>query len=115
MMQLFTQNMAPIMFAGLIVFLLMGFPVAFSLGACGLFFGFIGIELGVLPEPLLQALPLRIFGIMQNDTLLAIPFFTFMGLIEDPTAKKIEKSAEEELAEAILKLAEEKAKLAKAV
>jgi TRAP-type mannitol/chloroaromatic compound transport system permease large subunit len=55
--------------------------VAFSLGACGLFFGFIGIELGVLPEALLQALPLRIFGIMQNDTLLAIPFFTLMGLI----------------------------------
>jgi TRAP-type mannitol/chloroaromatic compound transport system permease large subunit len=81
MMQFFIQNMAPIMFAGLIVFLLMGFPVAFSLGACGLFFGFIGIELGVLPEPLLQALPLRIFGIMQNDTLLAIPFFTLMGLI----------------------------------
>ncbi len=81
MTQFFIQNMAPIMFAGLIVFLLMGFPVAFSLGACGLFFGFIGIELGVLPEPLLQALPLRIFGIMQNDTLLAIPFFTLMGLI----------------------------------
>jgi GntP family gluconate:H+ symporter len=59
----------------------MGFPVAFSLGACGLFFGFIGIELGLLPESLLQALPLRIFGIMQNDTLLAIPFFTLMGLI----------------------------------
>ena len=55
--------------------------MAFSLGACGLFFGFIGIELGVLPEALLQALPLRIFGIMQNDTLLAIPFFTLMGLI----------------------------------
>ena len=69
------------MFAGLIVFLLMGFPVAFSLGACGLFFGFIGVELGVLPEALLQALPLRLFGIMQNDTLLAIPFFTLMGLI----------------------------------
>ena len=80
-MQFFIQNMAPIMFAGLIVFLLMGFPVAFSLGACGLFFGFIGIQLGVLPEALLQALPLRIFGIMQNDTLLAIPFFTLMGLI----------------------------------
>jgi GntP family gluconate:H+ symporter len=80
-MELFTQNMAPIMFAGLIVFLLMGFPVAFSLGACGLFFGFIGVELGVLPEALLQALPLRLFGIMQNDTLLAIPFFTLMGLI----------------------------------
>ena len=80
-MELFIHNLAPIMFLGLIIFLLMGFPVAFSLGACGLFFGFIGIELGVLPEALLQALPLRIFGIMQNDTLLAIPFFTLMGLI----------------------------------
>ena len=80
-MEFFTHNLAPIMFLGLIVFLLMGFPVAFSLGACGLFFGFIGIELGVLPESLMQALPLRIFGIMQNDTLLAIPFFTLMGLI----------------------------------
>ena len=76
-----TQNFAPIMFAGLIVFLLMGFPVAFSLGACGLFFGFVGIELGLLPTALMQALPLRLFGIMQNDTLLAIPFFTLMGLI----------------------------------
>src|SRR6476469_1548544 len=80
-MEFFVHNMAPIMFAGLIVFMLVGFPVAFSLGACGLFFGFIGIEMGVLPETLLQALPLRIFGIMQNDTLLAIPFFTLMGLI----------------------------------
>ena len=80
-MEFLINNIAPIMFAGLIVFLLMGFPVAFSLGACGLFFGFIGIELGILPESLLQALPLRIFGIMQNDTLLAIPFFTLMGLI----------------------------------
>ena len=80
-MEFLINNLAPIMFAGLIVFLLMGFPVAFSLGACGLFFGFIGIELGILPESLLQALPLRIFGIMQNDTLLAIPFFTLMGLI----------------------------------
>ncbi len=80
-MEFLTHNLAPIMFAGLIVFLLMGFPVAFSLGACGLFFGFVGVELGVLPETLLQALPLRIFGIMQNETLLAIPFFTLMGLI----------------------------------
>src|SRR5690349_7346811 len=80
-MEFLTQNLAPIMFAGLIVFLLLGFPVAFSLGACGLFFGLIGIELNVLPESLLQALPLRIYGIMQNDTLLAIPFFTLMGLI----------------------------------
>ncbi len=80
-MEFLTHNIAPIMFAGLIAFLLMGFPVAFSLGACGLFFGFVGVELGILPESLLQALPLRIFGIMQNDTLLAIPFFTLMGLI----------------------------------
>jgi len=80
-MEFFSANMAPIMFAGLIVFLLMGYSVAFSLGACGLFFGFVGIEMGLLPTSLMQALPLRMFGIMQNDTLLAIPFFTFMGLI----------------------------------
>jgi TRAP-type mannitol/chloroaromatic compound transport system permease large subunit len=80
-MQFIIQNLAPIMFAGLILFMLMGFPVAFSLGACGLFFGLVGVQLGVLPEALLQALPLRLFGIMQNDTLLAVPFFTLMGLI----------------------------------
>ncbi len=80
-MEFFTANLAPIMFVGLIVFLLFGFPVAFSLGACGLFFAIVGIEIGVLPQALMQALPLRLFGIMQNDTLLAIPFFTLMGLI----------------------------------
>ncbi|MEO7743276.1 MAG: TRAP transporter large permease subunit [Usitatibacter sp.] len=80
-MEFIIQNFAPLMFVGLIAFLLFGFPVAFSLGACGLFFGFVGIELGLLPEALMQALPLRLFGIMQNDTLLAIPFFTLMGLI----------------------------------
>jgi len=81
MIEFLSANIAPVMFAGLIVFLLLGYSVAFSLAACGLFFGFIGIELGLLPASLMQALPLRIFGIMQNDTLLAIPFFTFMGLI----------------------------------
>src|SRR3982751_4363428 len=80
-MEFFIQNLAPIMFLGLIVFLLMGFPVAFSLGACGLFFGFVGVELGVLPEALLQALPLLFFGNIQNATLMAITFFTLMGLI----------------------------------
>jgi TRAP-type mannitol/chloroaromatic compound transport system permease large subunit len=81
MMEFLGANMAPIMFGSLIVFLLFGYSVAFSLGACGLFFGVVGVEMGLMPQTLLQALPLRIFGIMQNDTLLAIPFFTFMGLI----------------------------------
>jgi tripartite ATP-independent transporter DctM subunit len=81
MHDLIAHNLAPIMFVGLFVFLLIGFPVAFSLGACGLVFATIGISMGVLPESLMQALPLRLFGIMQNDTLLAIPFFTLMGLI----------------------------------
>ncbi len=74
-------NMAPLMFAALVVFLLLGYPVAFALAANGLFFGFVGIELGLLTPVLLQALPERIFGIMANDTLLAVPFFTLMGLI----------------------------------
>ncbi len=81
-MELFiTANIAPIMFGTLVIFLLSGFPVAFSLAANGLFFGLVGIELGLFKPELLQALPNRIFGIMNNDTLLAIPFFTFMGLI----------------------------------
>jgi TRAP-type mannitol/chloroaromatic compound transport system permease large subunit len=81
MMEFFSAYMAPIMFLGLVAFLLLGYSVAFSLAACGLFFGLVGVQMGLLPATLMQALPLRIFGIMQNDTLLAIPFFTFMGLI----------------------------------
>jgi TRAP-type mannitol/chloroaromatic compound transport system permease large subunit len=81
MEQFIIANIAPIMFGALVIFLLSGFPVAFSLAANGLFFGLVGIELGLLQPELLQALPNRIFGIMASDTLLAIPFFTFMGLI----------------------------------
>jgi TRAP-type mannitol/chloroaromatic compound transport system permease large subunit len=81
MIEFVTNSFVPIMFTGLLVFLLVGFPVAFSLAATGLFFGFIGMELGLFPPNLFQALPLRVFGIMQNDTLLAIPFFTLMGII----------------------------------
>ena len=73
--------MAPTMFAGLIVFLLIGFPVAFSLSALGLFFGLLAIEVGYFGPEFLQALPYRTFGIMSNDLLLAIPFFTFMGAV----------------------------------
>jgi tripartite ATP-independent transporter DctM subunit len=69
------------MFAALVVFLLLGYPVAFSLAANGLLFAFIGIELGLFRPDFLQALPERVYGVMSNDTLLAIPFFTFMGLI----------------------------------
>jgi GntP family gluconate:H+ symporter len=81
MTQLLIANLAPLMFLALVFVLLIGYPVAFSLAANGLLFGFIGIELGLLKPELLQALPERVFGIMRNDTLLAIPFFTFMGLI----------------------------------
>ena len=75
------ELMAPLMFAGLALFLLLGYPVAFALAANGLLFAFIGFELGMLQPELLQALPQRLFGIMANQLLLAIPFFTFMGLI----------------------------------
>ncbi len=84
-MEFITTNFAPIMFAGLILFLLVGFPVAFSLGACGLFFGFVGIEMGIFPSSVIAWLPQRLIGIMANDTLLAVPFFTLMGLILERT------------------------------
>jgi tripartite ATP-independent transporter DctM subunit len=75
------HNMAPIMFASLVIFLLLGYPAAFALAANGLFFALIGIELGLFVPDFLQALPQRIYGTMNNDVLLAIPFFTFMGLV----------------------------------
>src|SRR5687768_5084957 len=82
------QNLAPIMFVALVVFLLLGYPVAFALAANGLLFFALAVELApyapqtiTLSWPLLQALPDRIFGTMANEVLLAIPFFTFMGLI----------------------------------
>jgi len=71
----------PLMFAVLLMFMVSGFPVAFALAANGLLFGYVAIEQGLMSPALLQALPDRIFGIMSNDTLLAIPFFTFMGLV----------------------------------
>jgi tripartite ATP-independent transporter DctM subunit len=75
------EVLGPLMFGGLVVFMLIGYPVAFSLAAVGLTFGFIGIELGYFDLALLQALPERVFGILSNDLLLAIPFFTFMGAV----------------------------------
>ncbi|MFC3169679.1 MULTISPECIES: TRAP transporter large permease [Paracoccus] len=89
MMELIAQNMAPIMFVSLIIFLLLGYPVAFALAANGLLFFVIGVELAPLSGgsinlswPLLGALPDRFFGgVVANETLLAIPFFTFMGIV----------------------------------
>lgn len=80
-MDFIVANLAPVMFLGLMAFMLSGFPITFSLAANGLLFAAIGIAVGVLNPNLMQALPNRIYGIMTNDTLLAIPFFTFMGLI----------------------------------
>ena len=88
MMEIIALNMAPIIFASLIVFLLLGYPVAFSLAANGLFFFVIGVWLApysnntiTLDWPLLGTMPLRLWGVMSNETLLAIPFFTFMGIV----------------------------------
>ena len=81
MQAVLTDNMAPIMFGSLVFFLLLGYPAAFSLGAVGLIFALLGIELGLFVPDFLQALPERVYGVMSNDTLLAIPFFTFMGLV----------------------------------
>jgi tripartite ATP-independent transporter DctM subunit len=75
------ENFAPVMFAGLVLVMLIGFPVAFSLAALGLFSGFFAIEMGWFPASFMANLPLNIFGILSNDLLLAIPFFTFMGAI----------------------------------
>ena len=81
MTEFLINNMAPIIFAFMVIFMLVGFPVAFALAANGVVFGLIGIELGLIGPQIFQALPDRVFGVMSNDTLLAIPFFTFMGLI----------------------------------
>src|ERR1044072_8124721 len=75
------DNMAPLMFGGMILFMLIGYPAAFSLAATGLFFGFIGIELGLITPDFLGNLTYQLFGIISNDILLAIPFFTFIGAI----------------------------------
>ncbi|KQQ41067.1 C4-dicarboxylate ABC transporter [Methylobacterium sp. Leaf125] len=86
--ELIAHNLAPIMFATLVVFLLLGYPVAFALAANGLLFFVVAVELApyapdtiTLSWPLLQALPERVFGVMSNEVLLAVPFFTFMGLV----------------------------------
>src|SRR5215469_13796158 len=76
------EMMPPLMFGGLVIAMLIGFPVAFTLAAVGLSFGFLAIHLGFFDLNFLQAIPGRVFGsVLSNDLLLAIPFFTFMGAI----------------------------------
>jgi len=75
------EYIGPLMFATLVIVLLLGYPVTFSLAAVGIGYAILGIQLGLLDNSLLQALPQRVWGVMSNDTLLCVPFFTFMGLI----------------------------------
>jgi tripartite ATP-independent transporter DctM subunit len=81
MVEFIAANLAPLMFAAMVLFLLLGYPVAFALAANGILFALVGIELGLLDASLFQALPQRIWAVMSNETLLAVPFFTLMGLI----------------------------------
>jgi tripartite ATP-independent transporter DctM subunit len=73
------------MFLGLLVFLFSGYPVAFSLAGVGLLFSIIGMAVGVFEPALFYALPERMFGIMANTILLAVPFFIFMGTMLEKT------------------------------
>jgi tripartite ATP-independent transporter DctM subunit len=75
------ENMGPLMFAGLVIFMILGYPAAFSLAAVGLFFGLLAIELGLITPDYLGNLTFQLFGVLSNELLLAIPFFTFMGTI----------------------------------
>ncbi|HMS95064.1 MAG TPA: TRAP transporter large permease subunit [Tabrizicola sp.] len=88
MIEILAHNMAPIIFVSLVVFLLYGYPVSFALAANGLIFFVIGVWLApysngeiTLDWSLLGTMPQRLWGILSNETLLAIPFFTFMGII----------------------------------
>ncbi|MCO6049747.1 TRAP transporter large permease subunit [Mesorhizobium sp. RP14(2022)] len=81
MIAFITHNLAPLMFAGLIIFMIIGYPAAFSLAAVGLFFGLVGIELGLIAPDFLGNLTYQLFSVLSNELLLAIPFFTFMGVI----------------------------------
>ncbi|HEV7336668.1 MAG TPA: TRAP transporter large permease subunit [Bosea sp. (in: a-proteobacteria)] len=81
MMDVIRANLGPMMFAGLVLFLLIGYPAAFSLAAVGLFFGFVAIEMGVISHTYMGNLTFQLYSIISNDLLLSIPFFTFMGAV----------------------------------
>ena len=77
--------LGPLMFAGALALLSLGYPVAFSLGGVSIIFALIGTALGVIDLQLFGLMPLRIFDIMKNYTLLAIPYFIFMGSMLEKT------------------------------
>jgi len=79
------EHLAPLMFFTVLLFILTGYPVAFALGGSSLIFAFIGVQLEFFEWPLLLAIPQRIFGIMKNTLLLAVPFFIFMGTTLEKT------------------------------
>ena len=81
MIDVVRANMAPLMFGGLIVFMLIGYPAAFSLSAVGLFFGIAALQLHLIEPEFLGNLAYQLYGVLSNDLLLAVPFFTLMGVI----------------------------------
>jgi tripartite ATP-independent transporter DctM subunit len=72
--------MALLLFASVVLALLAGFPVAFTLGGTALAFAGVGAVTGAFNDALLSSLPNRVFGIMGNETLVAVPLFVFMGV-----------------------------------
>ncbi|MGK7955235.1 MAG: TRAP transporter large permease subunit [Crocosphaera sp.] len=77
--------LGPLMFIGALILLSFGYPVAFSLGGVSIIFAVFGVILGAFDPVFLSALPSRIFGIMGNYTLLAIPYFIFLGSMLEKT------------------------------
>ncbi len=76
-----SEYLALFMFLSVCLVLLSGYPVAFSLAGTALLFAFIGSSSGYFDSDFLEALPNRLYGIMENETLIAVPLFVFMGIM----------------------------------
>ncbi len=75
------ELLAVLLVGSVCVLLMVGYPVALTLGGVSLIFAVLGDALGVMRFSLLGALPQRVFGVMTNEVLLAIPLFVFMGVM----------------------------------
>ena len=73
------DSLAPLMFLMAFIMIFSGYPVAFSFGGTALIFAWIGIEYGLLDWGFMELFPTRVFGVMSNLILLAVPFFILMG------------------------------------